>query len=53
MMPNRCDNCTKVWSDEEIIPLEACDDLGERLDPGSVVPSGECPECLTFVYKEG
>lgn len=29
-------------------------DLGERLEPGSVVPSGECPDCdaLCYLVKE-
>jgi hypothetical protein len=44
-----CDNCS--WSgmrSELRDPPENC--LWERLDAGSEVPAGECPECGAFAY---
>jgi hypothetical protein len=46
-----CDNCEEVFPLDKILPLEGCDDLGERLDRASVVPDGECPKCGTFAYR--
>jgi hypothetical protein len=59
----RCDNCGKLYTlletgnflnDEEFTPLEECEDLFMRLDPGSIVPAGECKHCeeRAFVYEE-
>lgn len=45
-----CDNCAKVWPENKVTPLEQCEDLHERLDRGSVVPHGECPDCGAFCY---
>ena len=57
-----CDNCgwRREWNEDEeydpdvacnqLIPLLYVHDLGERLDPGSVVPAGECPLCGAFAY---
>lgn len=47
-----CDNCGGQFDLDLIVPLESCRDLGERLDPGSVVPAGECPECGAFCYLD-
>lgn len=50
-MQYRCDNCQKGFRNEtEFKPLEQVHKLWERLDPGSIVPHGECPECGAFVY---
>lgn len=49
---NTCDDCGKCWHDNDIVPLEEVADLAFRLDPGSVVPSGECPECGALCYLE-
>lgn len=47
----QCDNCDFSTDNEEDFPtLSEVHHLGERLDPGSVVPDGECPECGAFVY---
>lgn len=46
-----CDNCD--WAGEEsdiLVKLIDAPDLAERLDPGSEVPVGECPECSCFCY---
>lgn len=45
-----CDNCGKTWPAEKCIPLAECPDLAARLEPGALVPAGDCPECFTFVY---
>lgn len=39
---NLCENCLKLWRDDE---LEEIDDIWERVSPGEPMPSGECPEC--------
>lgn len=45
-----CGNC--FWRGEcnDAKPLIEVDDLQQRLDPGSIVPFGECPKCKAFVY---
>lgn len=46
-----CDNCD--WSGVESdldATLESVPHLCERLDPGSEVPAGECPECGALAY---
>lgn len=50
----RCDNCdwTGDSEDETVKTLVQVHHLGERLDPGSEVPAGECPECGAFVYLD-
>lgn len=44
----RCDNC--MWNGDvgELNPIK---DLEARLDPGGVVPAGECPECGCLAYE--
>jgi hypothetical protein len=42
-----CDNCGHYCADED---LKNAKDLGQRLDPGSVVPAGECPKCGALSY---
>ena len=44
-----CDNCGIVWTADE---LERIEDIENRIDPGSVVPSGECPACGSLCYPE-
>jgi hypothetical protein len=44
---HRCDNCGKVHTDET---LKIAKHLGERADPGGVMPSGECMECGALCY---
>lgn len=44
-----CANCD--WHG----PLDECDgvdNIGARLDPGSTVPAGQCPECGALAYLE-
>lgn len=45
-----CDNCGRVWT-QVVIPLVNCNHLNTRLEPGSTVPDGECPDCSAFIYK--
>lgn len=47
-----CDNCDWQGDDEDegFTPLHDCVNLVERLEPGSEVPAGDCPECRCFCY---
>lgn len=47
----KCDDCQMNLKDSEIIPLVDVVDLGDRLDPGSIVPVGECLICGALVYQ--
>ena len=51
-MKLRCDNCGRAFSAENELEhvLREVPDLGSRLDPGGIVPSGACPACGSFVY---
>lgn len=44
-----CDNCS--WSGAEPVPVDL-GKLGERIEPGGVVPSGECPQCGALCYPQ-
>lgn len=47
----KCDNCSRLWVEEALAHVfPDIPDLGERLSPGGVVPSGDCPSCGAFVY---
>ena len=47
----RCDNCGhEMWESSLLYPLSEVVDLAERLTPGGVVPSGECPNCDCLIY---
>lgn len=45
---NKCDNCECTGEPE--IELADIPDLFQRIEPGGVVPSGECPECGALCY---
>jgi hypothetical protein len=47
MSKNVCDNCGWFGMDEDMHDI---DNLEQRVDPGSVVPSGQCPECGALCY---
>lgn len=42
-----CDNCNLV---HKATALKGIDSFLERLEPGGVVPSGECPDCGALCY---
>lgn len=47
----RCADCTWEGDEDDVgRTLFQVDSLAERLDPGSEVPVGECPECDCFAY---
>ena len=54
MTNHRCDNCGHEFSDRELEELgkvfPGIPGLRERLDPGGIVPSGECPNCGALCY---
>lgn len=39
---HKCQNCGSQWLTEQLKPIQ---DIEERITPGEVVPSGECPNC--------
>lgn len=45
----RCANCSHEC-DSDDVDLAEIPDLWDRLDPGSEVPAGECPECGALTY---
>lgn len=47
---SHCDNCD--WKGIPEKELHEILHLHTRLDPGSVVPSGECPECGALCYLD-
>ena len=49
----KCDGCGAALEENELKKVwPNIPDLGQRLDPGGVVPHGECPECGALVYKD-
>lgn len=47
----RCDNCRKAFAEEDLEhAFPNIPNLTERIEPGSIVPAGECPECGALVY---
>ena len=49
-MNHICDNCYAEYTEETL--HEVIGRLHERLDPGGLVPSGECTSCGSLVYPE-
>lgn len=46
-----CGNCGLTCDEDDLrVTLSETPDLDQRLDPGSVVPAGECPYCGCFTY---
>ena len=52
---HQCQACDTLWTEEQITPLEEVKDLFLRIDPGEVVPSGECPDpdCGALTHLTG
>lgn len=44
---HKCDNCGRII---EVVALNGITDLFERISPGGVVPSGQCPWCDCLCY---
>jgi len=50
-MKVQCDNCETVFDEDDILyKLEKITNLALRIEPGDVVPYGECPECDGLIY---
>ena len=47
MTRHECDNCGHLWTYDQLKPIV---DLLERIEPGSEVPIGECPDCGALCY---
>lgn len=53
-MKVKCDNCGHETTERKLkVRLEGIPDLNGRLDPGGVVPAGECPKCGALAYPVG
>lgn len=51
MYQYHCDNCDFATNDGADCPhWTTAQDLSERLETGSIVPFGVCPDCGAFVY---
>jgi predicted nucleic-acid-binding Zn-ribbon protein len=50
----RCDNCGRTYADDSELARVYPDipDLLARIEPGGIVPYGECPSCGCLVYEE-
>lgn len=46
---NVCDSCKKEWKREMLCEVK---DYFQRVEPGGVVPSGECPGCGALCYPK-
>jgi hypothetical protein len=44
-----CDNCGKGWPEDKLEPIR---DLHQRVAPGEIMPSGECPECHCLCHPQ-
>ena len=48
-MTGTCDNCGQSWPERAMNPAK---DLDQRLEPGGLVPLGECPNCGALCYPD-
>lgn len=48
-----CPHCSTEMATGDLTPLEDVEDLLERVQPGELVPQGECPECGGLVPVAG
>ena len=46
-LTDACDNCKKEWKREMLCEAK---DYFQRVEPGGMVPSGECPACGALCY---
>jgi hypothetical protein len=47
-MMHKCDNCGATFSEEEL--KQEIKDIHQRVDPGELMPSGECTSCGALVH---
>lgn len=47
-MKSQCDNCD--WTGEPAVTLTEITGFRARIEPGGIVPSGECPKCGALCY---
>lgn len=48
---HECDNCDWTGTEDQLRDVLAdMEDLFERIEPGHIVPSGDCPECGANCY---
>ena len=50
----KCDNCGSIFDGEESLAhrFPEIPHLAERIEPGGIVPAGDCTECGALVYLE-
>lgn len=46
----QCDNCHFLIDEASEEAMNPIRDLQERIEPGGVVPAGECPQCGALMY---
>lgn len=46
-MKSKCDNCGWTGADSGMANIK---DFFQRVEPGGIVPSGECPDCGALCY---
>lgn len=44
---HRCDDCRAIVLGSDLLPIV---DIEQRIEPGNMVPSGECPRCSALCY---
>jgi len=47
--PCRCDNCDLVFPYGKLKDIE---NIYLRVEPGGIMPAGECPECGALCYPD-
>ena len=54
MQKAQCENCSAIHTVDEIVPLHDVKNLFSRIEPGELLPAGECPACqaLAFLIAE-
>ncbi len=45
-----CQNCDARWKESQCKPWWHVHHLHERMDPGEIVPVGECPDCKCWCH---
>lgn len=44
-----CDNCDWEGDDDDLAQI---DDIFERVEPGEIMPAGQCPNCGSLCHAE-